>query len=131
MNRQSSSSWIAVVAATSLLQMFGTFLLRVPPTIAPLLMASAGLSEAAIGHFSALSTVASIVFLLIGAPLVHRFGSVRSLQLGAATSAFGALLFVEPNPFVIGVAMFLIGFGYGPAPSAGSDIQPCSPRIWK
>lgn len=117
-----SGPWIAVIGATVLLQMFGTFLLRVPPTIAPMLMANAGLSEAAIGHFSALNTLASIMFLLIGAPLVRRFGSVRSLQLGAAVSAFGTLLFLAPNPVAIGAAMFLIGFGYGPAPSAGSDI---------
>ena len=117
-----SGPWIAVIGATVLLQMFGTFLLRVPPTIAPMLMANAGLSEAAIGHFSALNTLASIMFLLIGAPLVRRFGSVRSLQLGAAVSAFGTLLFLAPNPIAIGAAMFLIGFGYGPAPSAGSDI---------
>jgi predicted MFS family arabinose efflux permease len=114
--------WVAVLAATMLLQAVSAFLLRIAPTIAPYLTAEAGLSPDAIGHLSAVGTIGAIGFLLIGTPLIRRAGSIRILQWGAALAAAGVLLFTVPHPLAIFAAVFLIGVGYGPSPAAGSDI---------
>jgi hypothetical protein len=62
--------WLRVLAATLLLQAVSAFLTRVAPTIAPYLMDEVGLPVSAIGHLSAIGTLGSMVFLLIGAPVI-------------------------------------------------------------
>lgn len=115
-------SWVSVLVGTILLQVVSSFLLRTAPTIAPFLTATAGLSPAAIGHLSAVSTIGAIAFLLIGTPLIRRTGSLRALQLGVALAAAGALLYAIPSPVAVVVGTLLIGVGYGPSPAAGSDV---------
>ncbi len=115
-------SWVAVLVATMALQAVASFLLRLPPTIAPYLTATAGLDQAAIGYLSMLSTGGSMVFLFVGAPLIRRFGSIRCLQMGTAAGLAGMLLFTVPQPAAIALAVFMLGLGYGPSPGAGSDI---------
>lgn len=104
------------------LQAVASFLIRLPPTIAPYLVATVGLDEGSIGHLSMLNTAGSIVFLFVGAPLIRRFGSIRILQIGTIGALAGLLLIAVPNPAVIAFAVFLLGLGYGPSPGAGSDI---------
>jgi len=114
--------WLKVLAATLLLQAVSAFLTRVAPTIAPHLMSEVGLPASAIGHLSAVGTLGSMAFLLAGAPLIRRAGSIRILQIGTAVAAIGSLLFLLPHAAAAVAAVLLIGLGYGPSPAAGSDI---------
>ena len=62
----SSRSWVWPLTATLGIQTTSAFLSRLVPTLAPILMASTGLPEQAIGYMSALSTAGSMVFLTSG-----------------------------------------------------------------
>jgi MFS family permease len=110
------------LAATLLLQLVGAFIMRLPPTIGPELTAGIGLSSTAIGHLSALGTLGSIAFLLLGAPLIASQGSVRALQIGTLLSAAGVLALMVPSTTVALISMLMMGIGYGPSPPAGSEI---------
>lgn len=114
--------WLRVLAATLLLQAVSAFLTRVAPTIAPYLMDEVGLPVSAIGHLSAIGTLGSMVFLLIGAPVIRRVGSIRILQIGTAVAALGALMFLLPHAVTAVLGVLLIGLGYGPSPAAGSEV---------
>src|SRR3954449_9024046 len=82
--------------ATVLLQIMSAFLTRALPTLAPILTMQAGVSATAVGHYSALNTIGSVVFLIMGAPLIRRLGPVRTLQLGVACSGIGGVLVAAP-----------------------------------
>lgn len=115
-------SWVAVLAGTVLLQAVASFLSRAAPTIAPTLTQEIGLAPSTIGYLSAVGTFGSIAFLLAGSPLIRRLGSIRTLQIGTALAAAGAMLFLVPHAIAAVLAVFFIGLGYGPSPAAGSDI---------
>jgi len=114
--------WLAPLFATLLVQTTSAFLIRLPPTIAPALTEMFAWDASAIGYLAALGTVGSILFMIAGAPLIQRFGSIRSLQIGLLIGAFATLLFVIPLSVAALAASFLIGLGYGPSAPAGSDI---------
>jgi MFS family permease len=121
--------WLSPLLATVLLQIMSAFLTRALPTLAPILTMQAGVSATAVGHYSALNTIGSVLFLIMGAPLIRRLGPVRTLQLGVACSGIGVLLLAAPTPLGLALASLLIGVGYGPSPPAGSEIlQRHAPR---
>ena len=114
--------WIGPLVMTLMVQSVSSFLQRMPPTIAPALMEAHGLQPQMIGYFSASNICGSIVFLVMGAPLLRRFGSVRSLQIGLCLGALGALVFMLPFTPLLIMGTVLMGLGYGPSTPAGSDI---------
>ncbi len=116
------SLWLAPLVATLLLQITSAFLSRLAPALAPLLTLEAGLSPNAIGHLSAIGTVGSIIFLVMGAPLIRRTGPIRALQFGALCAGAGALLMLWPTAASLVASSLLIGVGYGPSPPAGAEI---------
>jgi MFS family permease len=116
------ASWLGPVAATVVMQTTSAMLLRMLPAIAPALMDDFGFAAATIGYLAALSSIGSIVFLVFGAPLIRRAGPIRALQVGLALSAIGAAMLAVPFVAIAVVACVLIGLGYGPSPSAGSDV---------
>ena len=107
---------------TLAVQSVSSFLQRMPPTIAPALMDAHGLQAQMIGYFSAANVCGAILFLVIGAPLLRRLGSVHSLQTGLCLGAFGALVFMLPFTPLLLLGTLLMGLGYGPSTPAGSDI---------
>jgi MFS family permease len=118
----SPPAWIGPLVMTLLVQSVSSFLQRMPPTIAPALMDAHGLQPQMIGYFSASNICGSIAFLVMGAPLLRRYGSVRSLQIGLCLGAFGALVFMLPLTPLLVMGTVLMGLGYGPSTPAGSDI---------
>ena len=114
--------WVSALSAMIIVQMATAFLTRVTPTIAPAMSAELGWSDAVIGYLSSISTVGSIAFLVMGAPIMRRFGSVRALQLGLALGIFGLCFLLPPLLPVAMAGAFLIGLGYGPSSPAGSDV---------
>jgi MFS family permease len=120
--RGSSRSWVGPLLATLALQATAAFLGRVIPTLAPAFSREFGWSETAVGYLAGLGTAGSIVFLVVGHPLIRRVGPIRVLQYGLALGAVGAILLAWPTVALAAVASFLIGLGYGPSAPAGSDI---------
>jgi MFS family permease len=110
------------VAATVVMQTTSAMLLRMMPAIAPALMDDFGFAAPTIGYLSALSSVGAIVFLVVGAPLIRRAGPIRALQVGLLLSAIGTALLAAPVIAIAMIACVLVGLGYGPSPSAGSDV---------
>ena len=123
-NAQASRTpaWVWPLAATLAMQTSSAFLGRLVPTIAPVLTASSGLPEEAIGYLAALSTVGSLAFLMVGHPLIRRYGPVRTLQAGMLLGGCGLLMLAAPHWGWILLANIVLGLGYGPSAPAGSDI---------
>jgi MFS family permease len=107
---------------TLAVQSAASFLIRLPPVVAPILFVERGLGTSAIGYLSGIGMIGSMAFLLLGAPLMARVGSVRTLQIGLIAGALGAGLMAAPSSALLVVAVFLMGLGYGPSVPASSDI---------
>ena len=115
-------SWLAPLGATFTLQTVNAYLYSVIPTLAPVLSASAGVSRSFVGWLAAISTLGSIAFMLLGTPLIRRYGAIRVLQAGTVLGGAGVLLFYAPGMLPILIGTVLMGLGYGPSTPAGSDV---------
>ena len=114
--------WIWPLAATLGIQTTSSFLLRLVPTVAPVLTASLGLPPESIGSISSMGTAGSILFLAIGHPLIRRFGPIRTLQIGLLLGGVGIASCTPSWQACAYMANVLLGLGYGPSAPAGSDI---------
>ncbi len=115
-------AWVVALSATLLMQTVASLLTQSLAVIAPLITASAGLSPQSIGNLSALVAAGTMLFLLLGNPFLSRWGPVRTLQAGAALSAFAMVVATTGFAPALMVASLLLGIGYGPSPPAGSRI---------
>ncbi len=98
------------------------FLVRMVPTLAPVLIVEAAVAPSFIGYLAAVGTVGSILFYLAGMPLIRRTGPVRIMQFGMLVAAAGTAMMALPMAAVLVLGSFLIGFGYAPSTPAGSDV---------
>ena len=114
--------WLGPLVVTVLMQIALSFLHRLIPVIGPVVTDSAGVPAEWIGHLAALNTVGAMSFLVFGGPLLHRFGPVRSLQIGALIGSAGLMLTLSGNWPLMMLSALLGGLAYGPSPPAGSDI---------
>ncbi|MHB2169772.1 MFS transporter [Alsobacter sp. R-9] len=119
---RTTPAWVWPLAATLAMQTAGAFLGRLVPTIAPVLTAATGLPEESTGYFAALSTVGSMAFLMIGHPLIRRYGPIRTLQAGLLLGGVGLVMLAGPHWGWVLLANVVLGLGYGPSAPAGSDI---------
>jgi len=115
-------AWLAALVATMTAQTAASFLTRLVPTIAPILIDEIGLTPALVGHIVAAGSLGSALFLLAGNSLVRRTGPVRALQLGLLLAMAGVALLAIPFWPAVMIASVLIGFGYAPSTPAGSEI---------
>ncbi|BBK35154.1 MFS transporter [Allostella sp. ATCC 35155] len=117
-----NGSWVGALGVTFAIQVAISFLSSAVAVTAPMITAAAGVPVERIGYFSALSTLASMWYLMACGPLLGLFGPLRLLQAGLALAA-AALLFVTVGEWtVIMLAALAFGLGYGPVPPASSDI---------
>jgi MFS family permease len=116
------AAWIGPLATIVVIQMTATILARMAPTLAPPLLQSLDWPESMVGVLGALNTLGAVLFLLLGAPLLRRLGSIRSLQFGLAVGVLGALGLVVPADLGPVLGVLLLGLAYGPSISAGSDV---------
>lgn len=114
--------WLGPLLAVFVAQIAVTFLSRLAPTLAPALSTTLQWSLTEVGYLTSIVGVGSVIFLLVGLPLVLRAGPVRSLQLGLAVGAVGTLLYAVPTAASVVVGSLLIGLSAGPQASAGSDV---------
>jgi len=115
-------SWRIALATMVAVQMATSFLTRIPSTLAPVLAAERGWSDAVVGYLASLNTLGAILFLALGAPFLHRMGSVRALQAGLVVGIVGLTLLLPPFSAAAAMAALLIGLAYGPSAPAGNDI---------
>lgn len=120
--KERNSLWVWALAVTSLMQVTSAFLLSAMTVIAPTLTSAAGVAPERIGHLTAGASLGTMLFLVVGGPLLVRFGPVRLLQLGAIAAAAALGLALSGWWPTMLLAAFLVGVGYGPSPPAGSDI---------
>lgn len=121
-SRLAALPWLGPLAVTLLMQIVLSFLTRVIPVIGPVITDDAGVPAEWIGHLAALNTVGMMVFLVFGAPVLHRFGPVRAMQIGGLFGAAGLLLTLTGNWPLLMLSSLLMGLGYGVTAPAGSDI---------
>jgi len=117
-----AAPWFWPLMVTMLMQAEAAFAIRVMPVFGPVITDSVGVSPEKIGHLAALNTVGTMWFLVCGAPVLQRFGPVRSLQFGALVAAIGLALGATGTWTMLMLSALLAGIGYGPSPPAGSDI---------
>jgi len=115
-------NWVAALVATLVIQTTSAFLSRLVPTIAPALTGDLAWEASAVGYLAAVSTVGSILFLIMGTPLILRAGPIRALQIGLLCGALGVALLAYPLAALVVLSSLLLGLGYGPSAPAGSDI---------
>ncbi len=92
------------------------------PVVAPVMTEALGLSGQSIGYLAGLGSLGTALFLACGAPLLLRWGPVRTLQLGVALAGLAIGLAALGAAPVLFAAALLLGIGYGPTPPAGSRI---------
>lgn len=117
-----AATWAKPLAATLALQTTSSYLFNVVPTLAPIIVATAGTSQSFIGGLAALNTLGSIAFMLAGTPVIRRYGAIRTLQAGVAIGGVGLVLFNHLSAGAIVIGTLLMGLGYGPSSPAGSGI---------
>jgi MFS family permease len=115
-------SWVGALGVTFSIQVAISFLSSAVAVCAPMITAAAGVPVERIGYFSALSTVASMWYLMACGPLLGLFGPLRLLQAGLALAAVSLLLVTAGDWTAVMVAAFVFGLGYGPVPPSSSDI---------
>jgi MFS family permease len=84
--------------------------------------ADTGLPVVWVGFYSATITSGAMVAAILGAPLVDRLGPIRSSQSMLMAAAGGLLLHPLGSTVSFVLGALLIGCGYGPANSAGSNL---------
>jgi MFS family permease len=117
-----SRLWLWALAAAVLMQTISAFLTRIFPVMGPVLTEAASIPPEYIGYLAALSSLGTIWYLVAGGDLLAKLGPLRSLQLGALVGLLGLLLALAGTWWALMLAAFLIGFGYGPSPTAGSEV---------
>ena len=106
--------WVRVLLATLIMQMINAYLYYVTPVLAPAVTSTANAGEGFVGWLVAIGTVGSIVFMMVGTPIVTGLGSLRSLQLGTAVGGVGALLMGIPSAASMVVWQHAHGAGLWP-----------------
>ena len=104
------------------LQVVLSFAIRALPIIGPEITAAAGVEPHDIGILAGIISIGTMWFLLGGNLTIDYYGPVRILQIGAIIGIIGVLLSLTAVWWILILAAFLIGMGYGPSPTAASDL---------
>ncbi|UFN50519.1 MFS transporter [Roseomonas sp. OT10] len=115
-------SWVSALTATLLMQTVASLLSQSLTVLAPLLTGRAGLPPETVGHLSALSSFGSMLFFVFGAPLLERFGPLRTLQAGVLGASLGLGVAALGSTAALLASALLIGIGYAPTTPAGSRL---------
>jgi len=120
--QEPADTWVGPLLAMLVVQTAVSFLSRIPPTLAPTLAPRVGWPAESVGYLTSLITGASILVLLLGAPVQRRAGSMRTLQFGVALGVAGTLLSALPSAPALVAGSLLIGLAIGPPSTAGMDV---------
>jgi len=99
-----------------------TFLMRIVPTLAPILITDYGWTESQIGVFVAMTNSAGVAALAIAGGPMHALGPTRALLGGLFAGGLGVLLLAFPPGWVVIAAAALFGIAHAPTNPAGNDL---------
>jgi MFS family permease len=114
--------WIQALMATLMMQTLVAFQTRMFPLLGPSLVEAAQIPSAAIGYLVALHSAGTVWFLVAAGDWLPRLGPLRSLQVGVVLGVVGLLLALPGAWWFLVVAALVIGIGYGPSTTAGSEV---------
>ena len=114
--------WLIPIATLLLLQTSSAFLNRIIPIIFPALAKEFAWDDSLIGYLTAANNFGALVILLTGMSLMHRLGSIRTLQWSLLLGALSVGLFFLPLLTLALTTCLLIGISMGIASPAGSDV---------
>lgn len=115
-------AWRPVVACVTVVQTVQALMVRTVPLFAVPLTARAHMPPEAIGQLVSATAFGSMLYFLWGPELFRRFDERRQLQGGLVLCAAALMLCLVPAWWVMVLAAFAVGFGYGPAAPAGSAV---------
>jgi MFS family permease len=114
---------LAVVLTASIaVQMMAAVAVYTPPILAPAASGETGITDTAIGLFTAIVFFVSSSSALIGGGYVARYGAVRVSQVGLLLTGAGLALCALAHPLALIAGAIVIGCGYGPSTPAGSAM---------
>ena len=114
--------WAWALAATLLMQTLTAFQTRIFPLLGPSLVDATHIPSASIGYPVALHAESTVWFLVTAGDWLPRLGPLRSLQIGVALGVAGLLLALAGVWWLLVVSALVIGIGYGPSATAGSEV---------
>jgi hypothetical protein len=114
-----------VLAATFGMQVAIMIAAQAVPVIAPLLTVEAGLAPETIGYLTGTAHLGTVIYLVVGGPLILRLGAVRTLQIGAAAAVFGLLLTTSGLAALLFLGALLLGLAQPFPPAAASWHARC------
>ncbi len=119
-----SGVWIgfATLPITLLVQSAVSAAIIAPAVAAPRLLEALHASTVVVGLYIAIVFGAAMISSQLGAPLVRRWGPIRTSQVSLGLCAAGLLLVVLPQPVVAFSGAVLLGMGYGPITPASSEM---------
>lgn len=103
-------------------QSVAVLILMTVPVMATEIAPDFGVDAKDIGVFMSIVFVFAMFFSAASGSLVHRFGGIRTNQIGMAFSACCLLLALTKSLPLLFVGAALIGLGYGPNTPAGSHV---------
>lgn len=114
--------WAWALTATLLMQTLTAFQTRMFPLLGPSLVEAAHIPSAYIGYLVALHSAGTVWFLVVAGDWLPRLGPLRSLQVGVALGVGGLLLALWGAWWLLVASALVIGIGYGPSATAGSEV---------
>ncbi|MGI9025826.1 MAG: MFS transporter [Burkholderiaceae bacterium] len=116
--------WIgfATLPITLLVQSAVSAAIIAPAVAAPRLLEALHASTVVVGLYIAIVFGAAMISSQLGAPLVRRWGPIRTSQVSLGLCAAGLLLVALPQPVVAFSGAVLLGMGYGPITPASSEM---------
>lgn len=115
-------AWLGPLLAAFAWQVACSLIIRAAPTLAPLMAERLRWQPAQLGYLSALLTVGTALFLVLGMPLIRRTGPLRALQWGMGLQVLGCAMLALPHPAWVLLGSLLIGVGSGPGSSASNVV---------
>ena len=119
-----NSIWVgfATLPITLLVQSAVSAAIIAPAVAAPRLLDALHASTVVVGVYIAIVYGAAMISSQWGAPLVRRWGPIRTSEVSLALCAAGLLLVALPQPMVALCGAILLGMGYGPITPASSEL---------
>ena len=119
-----SSVWVgfATLPITLLVQSAVSAAIIAPAVAAPRLLEALHANTVVVGLYIAIVYGAAMISSQWGAPLVRRWGPIRTSEVSLGLCAAGLLLVALPQPAIAFSGAVLLGMGYGPITPASSEM---------
>lgn len=108
--------------AMTAIQAVATMSLLAVPVLGPSLAEGVGFDPSWIGAFSSLTFLGGSAISFVSGAVIRRYGPIRACQAGLLFAAASLALIGTGAIWLMLIAAFAVGLGYGPTTPAGSQI---------